>query len=67
MQQAVQAVDDAFATTVHATKCANLEQCEWNYAVGQEVLTKSVNPSKLEPRAHDPYVITQVFTYGTVK
>eukprot|EP00957_Ditylum_brightwellii_P020297 1531803-Ditylum_brightwellii.AAC.1 len=80
MQQAVQTVDDVLATTVHAKRCAkrqlminenlrkqNLKQREWNYAMGQEVLIKSVNPSKLEPRAHGPYDITQVFTNGTVK
>ena len=27
---------------------------------------KTVNPLKLEPRAHGPYTITQVYTNGTV-
>eukprot|EP00957_Ditylum_brightwellii_P162848 12400741-Ditylum_brightwellii.AAC.1 len=35
----------------------NLKRCEWNYAVGQEVLIKTVDPTKLQPRAHGPYTI----------
>jgi len=38
----------------------------WNYQVGDEVLIKTVNPSKLEPRAHGLYVIQQVFVNGIV-
>ena len=30
------------------------------------VLIKAVDPSKLEPRAHGPYTITQVYTNGTI-
>ena len=44
----------------------NRKRREWNYAVGQEVLIKSVDPTKLEPRAHGPYTIVQVYTNGTV-
>ena len=44
----------------------NRKRREWNYAVGQEVLIKAVDPTKLEPRAHGPYTIVQVYTNGTV-
>eukprot|EP00957_Ditylum_brightwellii_P162153 12346066-Ditylum_brightwellii.AAC.1 len=44
----------------------NLRHREWDYMVGQEVLIKEVNPSKLQPQAHGPYTIVQVFTNGTV-
>ena len=44
----------------------NRKRREWNYAVGQEVLIKTVDPNKLEPRAHGPYTIVQVYTNGTV-
>ena len=44
----------------------NRKRREWNYAAGQEVLIKSVDPTKLEPRAHGPYTIVQVYTNGTV-
>ena len=39
---------------------------EYDYAVGHEVLIKAVNPAKLEPKAHGPYMVTQVLTNGTV-
>mmetsp|Transcript_27581 Transcript_27581/g.40549 ORF Transcript_27581/g.40549 Transcript_27581/m.40549 type:complete len:847 (+) Transcript_27581:174-2714(+) len=45
----------------------NRKRKNWNYQVGDEVLIKTVNPSKLEPRAHGPYVITRVFVNGTVE
>ena len=38
----------------------------FDYAVGQQVLVKAIDPSKLQPRAHGPYNITQVFTNGTI-
>ena len=44
----------------------NQKQREWDYAVGQEVLIKTVSPNKLEPRAHVPYTVTRVFTNVTV-
>ena len=44
----------------------NEKRREYHYAVGQQVLMKTVNPSKLEPRAHGPYPILQVYTNGTV-
>lgn len=44
----------------------NRKRRDFNYAVGQEVLLKAVNPSKLEPRAHGPYQIVQVYTNGTI-
>ena len=39
----------------------------FDYAVGQQVLIKAIDPNKLHPRAHGPYRITQVFTNGTIK
>ena len=44
----------------------NQKRREFNYAIGQEVLVKTVNPDKLEPRAHGPYLITWIYTNGTV-
>ena len=44
----------------------NQKRREFKYEVGQEVLIKSVNPNKLEPKAHGPYVIKQVYTNGTI-
>eukprot|EP00957_Ditylum_brightwellii_P083146 6321646-Ditylum_brightwellii.AAC.1 len=47
-------------------RCQNLKRREWDYAVGQEVLIKEVDPSKLQPRAHGPYTVMHVFANGTV-
>ena len=44
----------------------NQKRREFNYAIGQEVLVKTVKPDKLEPRAHGPYLITRIYTNGTV-
>ena len=44
----------------------NRKRRNWNYAVNQEALIKSVDPKKLEPRAHGPYTITQAFANGAV-
>eukprot|EP00957_Ditylum_brightwellii_P202558 15330669-Ditylum_brightwellii.AAC.2 len=44
----------------------NLICREWNYMVDQEVLIKEVDPNKLQPQAHGPYTIVQVFTNSTV-
>ena len=37
-----------------------------DYQVGQDVLVKTISPSKLEPRAHGPYCIVQVHVNGTL-
>jgi hypothetical protein len=44
----------------------NAKRREYHYAVGQEVLIKSVDPTKMEPKAHGPYVIQQVYTNGAL-
>ena len=44
----------------------NRKRSDYNYAAGREILIKAVNPAKLEPRAHGPYRITQVYTNGTI-
>ena len=44
----------------------NRRRRTWNYAVGQEVLIKTVAPKKLQAKAHGPYTIVQVFQNGTV-
>ena len=44
----------------------NRKRREFHYAVGQEVLIKTVQPNKLEKRAHGPYPIVQVYTNGTM-
>lgn len=112
LQVANQAIENALATTVYATRCSvsrslgcspgelvfqrdmlldlpvitdlltiqekrqvmidenlrrqNQKRREYRYEVGGEVLIKTVNPSKLEARAHGPYVITRVYTNGTL-
>ena len=43
----------------------NIRQCAFDYAVGQ-VLVKAIDPNKLQPQAHGPYNITQVYTNGTI-
>ena len=44
----------------------NAKRREYYFEVGQEVLVKADNPNKLEPRAHGPYVVRQVYTNGTI-
>ena len=39
---------------------------EYQYTVGQEVLIKTISPNKLEPQAHGPYVIQQVYQNSTI-
>lgn len=111
-EHAVQAVENALATTMYATRCSvsraldsspgelvfrrdmfvdipvmvdlltiqekrqvmidnnlrrqNEKRREFQYQVGGEVLIKAVDPSKMQEKAHGPYVITQVYTNGTV-
>ena len=44
----------------------NKKRRDFNYAAGQEILIKAVNPSKLEPHAHGPYRVERVYTNGTI-
>eukprot|EP00957_Ditylum_brightwellii_P031742 2407121-Ditylum_brightwellii.AAC.1 len=44
----------------------NLKRRDWNYAVGQEVLIKMIDPTKLQPRFHGPYIISRGYANGTV-
>ena len=44
----------------------NSKRREHHYRIGDEVLIKAVNPSKLDARAHGPYSIVQLYTNGTV-
>eukprot|EP00957_Ditylum_brightwellii_P078601 5975973-Ditylum_brightwellii.AAC.1 len=44
----------------------NLKRRDWNYAVGEEVLMKVIEPTKLQPRYHGPYIINRVYANGTV-
>ena len=112
MIQANQIIENALATTVHATRCAvsqslgtapgnlvfrrdmfidlpliadlvdiqqrrqlridenlrrqNQKRREYHFQVGQQVLIKTVDPNKLQPRAHGPYPIVQTYTNGTI-
>ena len=43
----------------------NRKRRVWDYAVGQEVLIKAIEPNKLQARAHGPYPIAQVYVNGT--
>ena len=45
----------------------NSKRREFHYAAGQEVLIKALNPNKLDPKFEGPFVVTQVFTNGTVE
>ena len=44
----------------------NAKRREFEYRVGQEVLIKSIQPNKLEPRAHGPYTIQRVYQNETI-
>ena len=44
----------------------NERRREYRYEVGQEVLIKAIDPKKLDPRAHGPYVIQKVYQNGTI-
>lgn len=45
----------------------NLKRREHHYRVGDTILIKARTPNKLQPRAHGPYPIVEVFTNGTVE
>ena len=44
----------------------NQKRREYHFQVGQQVLIKTVDPNKLQPRAHGPYPIVQTYTNGTM-
>ena len=44
----------------------NRKRRDYNYAVGQQVLVKTVDPKKLDQRAEGPYNISRVYTNGTI-
>ena len=44
----------------------NAKRRHWDYVAGQQVLIKTVDPTKLEERAHGPYAIRQVHVNGTI-
>ena len=45
----------------------NKRRREHHYRIGDEILIKTDGPAKLEEKAHGPYVISRVFTNGTVE
>ena len=45
----------------------NAKRREYHYNVHDQVLVKSIDPTKLEPRAMGPFTITRVHTNGTVE
>lgn len=45
---------------------ANRKRFSYDYQIGDQVLKLVDNPSKLAPRAHGPFTITQVHTNGTI-
>ena len=44
----------------------NARRRDHNYAVGEQVLVKTVQPDRMEERYRGPYTITRVYTNGTV-
>jgi hypothetical protein len=44
----------------------NQRRREYHYRLGDSVLVKAINPSKLDERAVGPFPIAQVYTNGTV-
>ena len=47
-------------------QCANREQCQNDYAMGQQVLKKVHNPTKLEVRTEGPYTIECIHINGNL-
>lgn len=45
----------------------NAKRMEHHFQVGHEVLVRSEAPTKLSPKFEGPFLITQVFTNGTVE
>ncbi len=47
-------------------RCANRMQCQFDYALGQQVLKKVHNPTKLGVRMEGPYTIGRVQVNGNL-
>jgi len=45
----------------------NAKRLQYHYKVGGEVLIKTVYPTKMDPKNYGPFLITQVYTNGTVE
>ena len=43
---------------------ANMKQCQYNYALGQQILKKVYDPTKLGVRTTGPYTIKQAHVNG---
>ncbi len=47
-------------------RCADRNQCQFDYAPGQQVLKKVHNPTKLGVRTEGPYTIEHVHIHGNL-
>ena len=45
----------------------NSKRINYNYKVGDNIMIKRYDPTKLQEKLHGPYPILQVFTNGTVR
>ena len=45
----------------------NSKRINYNYKVGDQIMIKRYDPTKLQKKLHGPYPIQQVFTNGTVR
>ncbi len=47
-------------------RCANRKQHQYDYALGQQVLKKVHNPTKLRVRTEGPYTIERIHVNGNL-
>ncbi len=47
-------------------QCANRKQCQYDYTLGQQVLKKVHNPTKLGVRIEGPYTIECIHVNGNL-